>query len=885
MTSQPPADTTYFPKGVAASGKGGRKATFFYDEGNNRAVIDVTDRDNLANLQVQSSKPGNLDVNIAGNLSVTGSISGGGAGTVQQDPVSLRVFPIDEGTVAGNARGVRSTDFQMNRALANQVASGLDSGLLGGESNRASGARSAVVGGLGNSATTDNAAAMGGAYLAVSGINSFSGGGYTNAMAGVRCGSLGGQNMTVTSGANYSGTVGGDNMTVSGSASGTVGGDNGSVAGNWSVALGGSDNQVTGSLSGVLAGASHRVLTGSQRCGAVGGSGSTFNTGCNRCAALGGNNATFNASVVDGASVGGQLGTVAHSDSVLVPLAGATASATNNQYQFKVRSAAPAGNYATYLQTGNTTGVALMGGASGWVDKGAPKVDYAVAPSGFVGAPGGFYRNTSGAAMTFTFATAASIIGAGFLKAVGDSYTFTVAGNDVIDFASPGASVVLYGNATGLAAERVHKVRVYCANVTGGSEEVWVAVVSSNPASASGGGTLAQAIAASVAATESITLLGDLSQDGGDVSLVGASAVGATDAGGDVILTGGAGGTTSGTNGAVTITSGASSGSAATGTVAIRSANKTSGAAGSGSLTLGTGTTSANSQTSGSVSITSGNASGSTSSTGAVTIASGSPTNGGGPSGSVSLQSGNATFTAVSGSCTVGTGTSVRGNTGGLTLRTGAITSNNGGVKTSGSISMTTGAHSGSGSGGTGSITIATGADNTGDESGSITLVTGAPSGGSNSGAVVVSTGAASSSHASLHPGHVYLRPGSVGGSVTSTHAVGEVVIGGSQTNTGRHMVVQQATAPTVTNGAKASGFSELSDAAGTITADGTSTDVTVTFTHTYEAPPHVCVTFYAGGSAGSVQLDQVLAGSFRVFCTNMVETFTYFVMGGTPHA
>lgn len=883
MASTPPPGTTFFKEGVAATGQGGRKASFFYDDANNRAVIDVTDRDNRANLNIQSSKPGPLDVNIAGNLTVSGSVTGGGAATVLQDPTTLRVYPVDEGTITGNTRGTRSTDFQMTRAFANQVASGTDSALLGGDSNRAAGARTAVVGGLGSSATTDNAAAMGGAYLSVTGINSFSGGGYTNAMAGVRCGSLGGQNMTVSSGANYSGTVGGDNMTVSGSASGTVGGDNGSVAGNWSVALGGSDNQVTGSLSGVLAGASHRVLADSARCGAVGGSGSTFNQYCNRCATLGGNNAVFSASVTDSASLGGSLGTVAHSNAVFAPLAGATASSTDNQYEFKVRSAATAGNYATYLQTGSTTGVALMGTSSGWVDKGAPKVDYAVAPTGFVGAPGGFYRNTSGAAMTFTFATAASIIGAGFMKAVGDSYTFTVAGNDLIDFASPGASVVLYGNATGLAAERVHRVRVYCANVTGGSEEVWVAVVSSNPASASGGGTLAQAIAASVAATESITLLGDLSQDGGDVSLVGASAVGATDAGGDVILTGGAGGTTSGTNGAVTITSGASSGSAATGTVAIRSANKTSGAAGSGSLTLGTGTTSANSQTSGSVSITSGNASGSSSSTGAVTIASGSPTNGGGPSGSVSLQSGAATFTAVSGSCTVGTGTSVRGSTGGLTLRTGAITSNIGGVRTTGSISMTTGAHSGSGSGGTGSITIATGADGVGDDSGSITLVTGTPSSGSKSGAVVVSSGAAAASHATLHPGHVYLQPGALGGTLTSTHAVGEVVVGGSQTNTGRHLVVQQGTAPTVTNGGQTAGFSALSDAAGTVTA--TDVNCTVTFAHAYELPPHVGITYYAGGAGTGVELDEVLAGSFRVVCAAGTETFTYIVLGGTPHA
>lgn len=72
----PPGGVSENPSGVSVYDPTGRRALFYYDEPNNRAVIDVRDTDSLATLAFGSSRPGFLNVDILGNLSVSGSTSG-----------------------------------------------------------------------------------------------------------------------------------------------------------------------------------------------------------------------------------------------------------------------------------------------------------------------------------------------------------------------------------------------------------------------------------------------------------------------------------------------------------------------------------------------------------------------------------------------------------------------------------------------------------------------------------------------------------------------------------------------------------------------------------------------------------------------------------------
>src|SRR4029079_18546714 len=77
----------------------------------------------------------------------------------------------------GNARGADAIDLQVTRAAADQVASGVNSVVAGGENNKASGTHSAVLGGSGNLATSGNASVVGGSSNSATGSASFVGGG------------------------------------------------------------------------------------------------------------------------------------------------------------------------------------------------------------------------------------------------------------------------------------------------------------------------------------------------------------------------------------------------------------------------------------------------------------------------------------------------------------------------------------------------------------------------------------------------------------------------------------------------------------------------------------------------------------------------------------
>jgi hypothetical protein len=125
-------------------------------------------------------------------------------------------------STGGNTRGVDSTDLQTVRGVATQVASGNNSGIIGGRNHTASGLRATVAGGDQNSAI---------------GPDSFVGGGNFHTASGSGASAIVGGNTGTASGLN-SFIGGGNNNTASGDNSAVLGGANNVAAGQWSVAMG-----------------------------------------------------------------------------------------------------------------------------------------------------------------------------------------------------------------------------------------------------------------------------------------------------------------------------------------------------------------------------------------------------------------------------------------------------------------------------------------------------------------------------------------------------------------------------------------------------------------------------------------------------------------------
>jgi len=156
-------------------------------------------------------------VNVEGDSSVTTQTSSVIASTTTN--ASLVIAPngtgaliadIPDGTATGgNARGNNSVDLQMNRANASQVASGLESMILGGNNNRSSGERSISAGGqnvssaytsiaIGENCVASNSysIAIGNANTASSANSTVSGGQSNTASTGTHATVVGGQSNT-----------------------------------------------------------------------------------------------------------------------------------------------------------------------------------------------------------------------------------------------------------------------------------------------------------------------------------------------------------------------------------------------------------------------------------------------------------------------------------------------------------------------------------------------------------------------------------------------------------------------------------------------------------------------------------------------------------------
>lgn len=92
---------------------------------------------------------------------------------------------VSDGTaLGGNNRGNYSIDFQIDRVLANQVASGDYSSIIGGKSNEASGNYSTIIGGENSEASGNYSAVIGGENSLASGNNSAVIGGEDSAALG-----------------------------------------------------------------------------------------------------------------------------------------------------------------------------------------------------------------------------------------------------------------------------------------------------------------------------------------------------------------------------------------------------------------------------------------------------------------------------------------------------------------------------------------------------------------------------------------------------------------------------------------------------------------------------------------------------------------------------
>ncbi|MEH6483017.1 MULTISPECIES: DUF2793 domain-containing protein [Pseudomonas] len=155
----------------------------------------------------------------------------------------------DGATSGGDKRGTLSVDLQISRASSNQVASGINSVISGGKSNRSSGAGAAIGGGYTNFA---------------SGLQSFIGGGDSNKAEATQSAVLGGGSNTASG--ILSCVLGGTACVASGNYSSALGGGTNTASGDYSIALGGFYTTTRG-LYGVEARANGRfsVLGDAQR--------------------------------------------------------------------------------------------------------------------------------------------------------------------------------------------------------------------------------------------------------------------------------------------------------------------------------------------------------------------------------------------------------------------------------------------------------------------------------------------------------------------------------------------------------------------------------------------------------------------------------------------
>jgi len=197
-----------------------------------------TDRPVLAVRPDPSTDSANCDIALVAGRFGTGA-------TLAQIP--------DGALRGGNKRGLLAVDWQKNRSVATQVASGDYSTISGGIQNTVSGTYANIGGGVVNSATGQSSCVLGGASCTASGTNSTVTGGQSNIASSNYSFVGGGQSNTAQT--NTHATVcGGSTNTASGQYSFVGGGRLHNATGQFSIVVGGDNNTASGKLSFVSGG-------------------------------------------------------------------------------------------------------------------------------------------------------------------------------------------------------------------------------------------------------------------------------------------------------------------------------------------------------------------------------------------------------------------------------------------------------------------------------------------------------------------------------------------------------------------------------------------------------------------------------------------------------
>ncbi len=234
----------------------------------------------------------------------------------------------------GNARGTGAVDFQTSRTSANQVASGINSALLGGDSNRVAASSNAIIGaGTGNiingsaagagifcgatntvSASAAQGCVLGGARNTVSANNTGVLAGDGNTASTVRAVCVGGLDNTAAGQSSITGA--GENNQANSTTSGVFTGNTNVVSGISAAILGGNSNTITScTLSAIIAGSSNSISTNATGRNFIG-SGNLNNINSNDGGIVSGTGHSITAA--RGFIGGGQSNTVAGSDSAVL---------------------------------------------------------------------------------------------------------------------------------------------------------------------------------------------------------------------------------------------------------------------------------------------------------------------------------------------------------------------------------------------------------------------------------------------------------------------------------------------------------------------------------------------------------------------------------------
>lgn len=263
------------------------------------AASKAVSADNFPAAGALNTTSPNDTVNVASLTAATASTNGDLALIPKGTGALLADIP-DNGTGGGNKRGTYAVDWQMQRAVADRVASGAWGTIGGGHDNKASGSESTVAGGSGNFATALYSAITGGGGNVASNTFSYVGGGQNNTASGTRGSVVGGQGNTASAShsivgggeanyaiATYAGVLAGKTNYASGTYSGVVSGFDCIASGSKSFVGSGNDNTASGEAS-VIGGGSTNTATGT---GATVGGGYT-NTAADYCVVAGGQNNT-----------------------------------------------------------------------------------------------------------------------------------------------------------------------------------------------------------------------------------------------------------------------------------------------------------------------------------------------------------------------------------------------------------------------------------------------------------------------------------------------------------------------------------------------------------------------------------------------------------------